>query len=574
MNKKLFSWKALAGLALLVAMGMTSCKNNTEVDPNDPYNTITPSQPSTTTKGTADVTITIIKSSDFKDQWNKWWNSLNAKTKKALVEKSTFNIAINNSGYDLDGGWIELQNCFKGAQEGTMEKEKIVNVWFTTDFKNSSYNWTPTEYTKADINSKLTKKYLRINTDGVAGNQVNIFFAAGKFDMEIDATKTQTTLNSEAGTNIGILTAKVGTKKNALSLNSGIAVNGVNMTAGDVALKGGSLDAKVLLDGAADWWTAKDGWDTPNGGYVVGDADVIYLKSVIVDYGATVSVNGTAWNAVANTFTIKKNGILNNIDWEPQINSIVGKHSSARVNLAGNTDNGWARDMRNIGSIENVVLNAGAAVLLSDVSKYTKVEFANYVRLTAKTVSDLTFNTLVFPYDGDNITYSFSGVTFKAVPTLSPEFYTETSRTSKVWQWIVNGTSGYWSQVTSASPLTPINAKAEVQEFHENYVFPVQNDPVLYGWTPGAATSTVLKIIYTDGDTIWPEGGVVNITNCTDKAYYNGTTHNAKVQAREANALFGNLSEKVAWYDVVLEGTTLKWRLNSADKWVLTQPTE
>ena len=29
MNKKLFSWKALAGLALLVAMGMTSCKNIT-----------------------------------------------------------------------------------------------------------------------------------------------------------------------------------------------------------------------------------------------------------------------------------------------------------------------------------------------------------------------------------------------------------------------------------------------------------------------------------------------------------------------------------------------------------------
>ena len=28
MNKKLFSWKALAGLALLVAMGMTSCKNH------------------------------------------------------------------------------------------------------------------------------------------------------------------------------------------------------------------------------------------------------------------------------------------------------------------------------------------------------------------------------------------------------------------------------------------------------------------------------------------------------------------------------------------------------------------
>ena len=46
MNKKLFSWKALAGLALLVAMGLTSCKQATEVDPNDPYNTQKPTQPS------------------------------------------------------------------------------------------------------------------------------------------------------------------------------------------------------------------------------------------------------------------------------------------------------------------------------------------------------------------------------------------------------------------------------------------------------------------------------------------------------------------------------------------------
>ena len=36
MNKKLFSWKALAGLALLVAMGLTSCKQGTEIDPEDP----------------------------------------------------------------------------------------------------------------------------------------------------------------------------------------------------------------------------------------------------------------------------------------------------------------------------------------------------------------------------------------------------------------------------------------------------------------------------------------------------------------------------------------------------------
>lgn len=37
--------EAGAGLALLVAMGMTSCKNTTEVDPNDPYNVNMPAQP-------------------------------------------------------------------------------------------------------------------------------------------------------------------------------------------------------------------------------------------------------------------------------------------------------------------------------------------------------------------------------------------------------------------------------------------------------------------------------------------------------------------------------------------------
>jgi len=54
MNKKLFSWKALAGLALLVAMGLTSCKQdnaNIELDENGNY--VQPAKPVTpTAKGT------------------------------------------------------------------------------------------------------------------------------------------------------------------------------------------------------------------------------------------------------------------------------------------------------------------------------------------------------------------------------------------------------------------------------------------------------------------------------------------------------------------------------------------
>ena len=108
MNKKLFSWKALAGLALLVAMGMTSCKNTTEVDPNDPYNTKTPTKPGTSTKD-GDLTFTVTKSSDLVDLWNAY----DATKKAELMKKTTLNIVVNSAGYKLDGGVITLPKFFK-----------------------------------------------------------------------------------------------------------------------------------------------------------------------------------------------------------------------------------------------------------------------------------------------------------------------------------------------------------------------------------------------------------------------------------------------------------------------------
>ena len=127
MNKKLFSWKALAGLALLVAMGMTSCKNNTEVDPNDPYNVKTPTQPSISIKGSADVTITVIASGDLAPQWT----SLAAATKETLREKSTLNVLVKSGAYKLDGGVLQLPNFFAGAKATT---GKVVNVQFDGGF--------------------------------------------------------------------------------------------------------------------------------------------------------------------------------------------------------------------------------------------------------------------------------------------------------------------------------------------------------------------------------------------------------------------------------------------------------
>ena len=179
-------------------------------------------------------------------------------------------------------------------------------------------------------------------------------------------------------------------------------------------------------------------------------------------------------------------------------------------------------------------------------------------------VSGLTFNSLNISIDEDNLTYSFSDVKFKAIPKLSADYETETSATSKTWQWIVSGTSGYWSEVKSSAPLKAYNASAEVQEFNSSAVNPTEGSATLGGWNTGAVTSTVLKITYTTSESIWPEGTVIALNNCK----YN----NDKVQAAQANTLFGNVSEKTAWYDVVLDGVTLKWRLNNADKWVLVNP--
>ena len=563
MNKKLFSWKALAGLALLVAMGLTSCKQGTEVDPTDPYSTKTPTQPGISTKGTADVTITITAAGDLATQWAK----LDSKTKEALREKTTLNVAINNAGYKLDGAVIALPNFFKGADNGTTGK--IVNVTFNNGFQNAGYGLTQVEYpiqTAGEINADK-KSFLNISTDNLAGNLVNFFFPAGNFDLVLAATKTETTLNSEAGANIGILTASAGTSKSALKIKGGIVVDAITLSAGDVKVEGGSLTA-LLADATANYpFVAVGGWNWGAGGFEIGASEKTYVKSLIVDRGVVATVNAGLANyqGTADAITIKKNGGVVLSDTDPHVGAIKGLNANATVALAGSSSDwsGWNTDMNNIGSFEKVVLTNNLKVKLTDTSKFNTVEFKSDVRLVATTVSGLTFNTLTIPVDADNLVYNFSKVTFKATPKLSPEYYAETSSTTKTYQWVVDGAGGgTWEQVTSSKPLKAYNATEDVQEFHFSAVD--VSGGALVGWNTGAVTSKVIKITYTTSEDIWPEGTVISLTSCKS-----GST---AIQVAEANTLFGNVSEKTAWYDVVLDGTTLKWRLNSLDKWVLVNP--
>jgi maltose-binding protein MalE len=171
MNKKLFSWKALAGLALLVAMGMTSCKNTTEVDPNDPYNTKTPTQPCVIS-GTADLTVKIAVPSDFA---NLWKNSVKDDVKKAIAKKDEITVVVSTSGMKLAEkasaatNTLTLPDFFNGATD------KVVNLVLDGAFAE-------------------TKSGLIINTASLAGDVINVTLPGNAEDGAYDlTTKAATT---------------------------------------------------------------------------------------------------------------------------------------------------------------------------------------------------------------------------------------------------------------------------------------------------------------------------------------------------------------------------------------------
>ena len=552
MNKKLFSWKALAGLALLVAMGLTSCKNATEVDPTDPYNTSKPTTPSITTKGTADVTITITKAGDLAAQWA----ALDATKKAELAKKTTLNIAVNNAGYKLEGAQIALPNFFAGADNGTTGK--IVNVTFNNGFQNAGYGLTQVEYpiTAAGEVNADKKQFLNISTANLAGNLVNFFFPAGNFDLLLDASKTETTLNSEAGCNIGVLTATSGTSKSALKIKGGVAVDAISLAAGDVKVEGGSLAAK-LADVAADYpFIAVGGWNWGAGGFAVGANEITYVKSLIVDRGiaATISTGLANNQGTATSIIIKKNGGIGLGSTDPHVGSIKGLHGSATVTLAGSSSDwsGWNTDMNNIGSFEKVVLNNGLKVKLADTSKFNSVEFTWPVTVGGNSFANVSFNTLNINVSKDDQTYSFSNVNFKGGVNVVGDYQTTIASSTKTYQWVVDGAGGgSWQQVTNANTLKAYNANEDVQEFNSSAVDVAAG--VLVGWNAGAVTSKVIKITYDTNKKLNPENTVIALSSNCKIA---GTAINGS----NINTVFGNKTIDQIWYTVSVDGVAYKWK--------------
>ena len=228
MNKKLFSWKALAGLALLVAMGMTSCKNNTEVDPNDPYNVTKPVTPGIVDSKTADLTIAIGVPSDFL----KFWNKVDADTKTALAKKSEITVVIKTKGMQLgetasaSTRTLTLPDFFNG-KDG-----KIVNVLMDGAFGE----------TKNELiikSTALAKDLIYITLPG--NNDESIY------SLSYNAGTSIPVLLSSATTYIDKLTVNGDNGKNALKVGSGITAARIPNGSTAVNIDGGTIET-VMVD--------------------------------------------------------------------------------------------------------------------------------------------------------------------------------------------------------------------------------------------------------------------------------------------------------------------------------------
>ena len=372
MNKKLFSWKALAGLALLVAMGMTSCKNTTEVDPNDPYNTTKPVKPGTSTAGDADLTFTLTNASggDLTSLWNAWKKN-NADAAKELMKKEEVTIALNFANYKLDGKTITVPQ-------------------FVTTPDGSVINLLVNGFAEA-------KKAFDLDVaTNLKGAEVNITLPATEFDMVLNATGTATTLDGDATLKTLDATASA-SKKLALAIEDNVAVKGIKMAG---ALAGVDNVEAIIL--SADPAIEK------GKGFQVG-SEKLYVKSAILT--ANITINGADETAL-ETIYINEGKTLTIANKKAQIEAIVGlgdmsdAAKSNSISFAGDEN-----DFSKIGAISNAHLKARTTnyVDVKDMSIFENVVFDMNVNLLDDGAADTEFNggvNVIVGEDVDKILFS------------------------------------------------------------------------------------------------------------------------------------------------------------------------
>ena len=460
MNKKLFSWKALAGLALLVAMGLTSCKQGTEVDPTDPYNTTKPVQPGVVT-GSADLTLQLAVPSDFASLWT---SSVKDDVKKALAKKDEIKVVVKSSNMKLAENATQATNTITLPDFFDGKSDKIVNLVFDGSFAE-------------------TKSGLFINSSALAGDVVNVTLPGNNEDAAYNLTYAAGTsavvLDASADAYIAKLAVTGPAGKKSLTVGNGINVARIPESSGDVQVNGGYIaavendNATAVVNAGNNGTNANSGVDnTINGQKIYGvwaSNDVTVnalgykkgLDEVIIAKGVTAEIDGWGWTNSSHNDAAYVSSVVGLGD-----NSDLTKPANLSVLNLGNF---WSLD--NTQSVSNVVVrsNWGAMGVGSDI--FENVVFDCFANLYNNSMDNVTFNGGVTAYfwskEGQ---WSFDKVNFTAASWLNANYNLtqaildandEQAYVQTYWYYDLDKNDGTWIEVDNLSDVPKANKELD-----------------------------------------------------------------------------------------------------------------
>ena len=548
MNKKLF----LAGVALLAAVGFTSCNSDTPIDSSNPSG-VTPTTARHQVGGDYDWTVIAKDVKEFDDFWTE-----DMKQVQALVkDKKTASICIVADYFTLEGKTIDIPQLWADA------KGKIVNVAVIGNFKNPDYLRADAIKNLADP-TKQTKFPVIIDTKNVAGSEVQFTFDGDAFDLELTTDKARSIINGAY--EIGYFKAIAAWDNSATEVQSGLVDAIDYASTGDIKEKEDAFIAGLWVRNFVNPINV-----VKEKGIPVGENKYIYAKDVYVEESCTIT--NLAYDSDAKkTFklgTIKvvnpANTVVNFAKDKIYADKIVGV--KAEKNIVNCIEApATSIDLNYIDNIENVTINQ-ATTLKKDV--FSGVIFFGNVTFSTEDITsfdDVTFeNGLNVKIHADDVTVNFDKVNFNAKPVLSSTLkYTHTAAWTsyKYYQWIVSETlpdKGYYEEYggNTGKSLMEYNKEKESKEYSDAKLG-VDGAGKLTGDKKDEAKNYSLLVISTEHDpgtyTITPEGTLVIMTSACK---FNGKTDDDNL-----NKIWGNVDfkDEGAWYLVQYGDTLYTWR--------------
>jgi len=549
MNKKLF----LAGVALLAAVGFTSCNSETPIDPSTPSG-IAPAAVGHQVGVDYDWAVKANSVAQFEEYWAADKDAV----QKLVKDKKIASLCIIVDALTLDGKTIEIPELWTAKDGGA--NGKIVNVRIAGTFKNPDFlraAWM-------EKGAAATKWPVKIKTDKVKGSEVNFTFDGGEFDFELETMYTRSTINGPF--TIGYFLAQAATGMSSVEIQSGNVVAIDIASTGDLKEKDDAFVTGVWTKGT----TAVN--VVAEKGIFVGTNKYIRVDNVFVEDDATI--NNLAYDKDA-----KKTYKLGTIQVVNPYKNVTVKFAKDKIYadaIAGvKADKNFVTvddtkiNLDYVDAVANITVK-GATTLIQDV--YTDVIFNDKVTFNTKEVDlfgDVTFNDLDIQINADDVTVSFDGCNFLKPANLSSTLKYETTAafyTYKTYQWVISDSNPalgkYLLCKNDLSDLKEYNKNKAVGEFSSDDVqYDDTTDPTkpMFTGKKGAEANTydvvVIKTLVPAGTyTLTPEGTLVDLSSTCK---FNGAQNLAAL-----NTIWGNkaFKDEGAWYTVEFADTQYIWR--------------